>query len=350
MRVERRLRYTWIILGLPLLLRLLAINCKVEADMPKTTSEIPLSAVPVDGASAISKVQLVPGEKSIELLYSMTRPLTANGRGYETSISSIGIGNGGHPSSRLFSIPQLLAPPPSWDAAPASLGLYSVVYEKALGATFTLLLRDAKQAETAVTADYPFESFTKPHFIKGSQDDSTRMLTAISDEKSAVLFTRGPDGRYQRRAKLCDCSDAVILRYRNEFLLFYKVVTPGPVRGNLIQPGTLRYARLASDFVPTGTPVEALPGSVVFEFDVAAHEGNLAILATTKSGTILARGASLKEPLRLDAFEEKQKGELASSPSVLVTDSRVDVAIMESAQKRQARLLIGSAPAIEQGH
>jgi len=317
--------------------------------MPNTPLEIPLSAVQAEGAPAITRVQLVAANKGVELLYSMTRPSSPAGRGYETSISSIGLGNGGHPSSRMWVIQQLLAPAPSWDAAPGSPPPYPLVYAKALGATYTLYLRRAKQAESGITADYAFESFTRPHFIKGGTDDATRAVTAIADEKSAVLFTRGPGGPYQRQAKLCDCSSAVMVKYKDDFLLFYKVTVPGPVRGNLLQPGKLLYVKLGSDFAPGEPPLEALPGSVVFEFDVATQGSNLAILATTKTGTILAHGPSLGAPLLSETFEEKQKGELASSPSVLLTDSRAQVAMLEGAQTAQARILIGSVPVLE-GH
>ena len=348
--MKRGVRSAWVILVLPWWLGVLASDYRVAKPMPNATIQIPLSAVPLEDASAISRVQLVPGEKGVALLYSMTRASSGPRRGYETSISSIGTMSGAQPSSPLWVISQMLPPPPSWDAAPASSPPYPIVYEKALGATYALVLRTAKRADAAFAGDSPFESFTRPRFVKGSEDDHLRVVTAICDEKSAVLFLQEPDGRYQKHAKLCDCSDALILKHGDDFILFYKVTVPGPVRGKLLQPGKLMYVKLGKDFAPGGVPKEVLPGSVVFEFDAAAHESNLAILATTRAGTVLALGSSLLVPLLEETFEEKQKGELASSPSVLLTDSRVDVAMIESAQTRQARVLIGSVAAADPGH
>lgn len=331
-----RVWYGWITFGLILLLPGPRINRKAVPHMQDTPAIIPLFPLSVEVASAITRVQLLARPQGIELLYSVTQPLPGSNRGYETSISSTRLGTGAHPPARVFLIPQLLPPPPSWDVALSPQGLYSVVYERALGATYAVNLRDREQAEQEITSDYPFESFTRPHFVKGAQGP-VQAITAISDEKSGVLFARGRGGR----EKLCDCDQAMVVKYLNDFLLFYKVIIPGRVRGNSIQPGKLRYVRLGSGLAPLGMPMEPLPGRVVFEFDVASHDGNLAVLATTEAGTILAQG-SLKEPLRPAELEESKKGQLATSPTVLVTDSHVYVGILEGAQTRQARVLTGS--------
>lgn len=310
----------------------------------KMPLKIALSPQELKDARSIVALQWLELKAGPELLYSTTQSTSAQGLDYETSIFAVGTGEAGQQPSPLFVVSQLLPPPPHWQATTGSLGTPALVYESALGATYAVMVRISKQPETDVTSKYPLESFTRPRFVKGGQDDPTRAVTAIADEKSAVLFVRGENGVYEKRAKLCDCSDAVMMKYAGDWLVFYKTIVPGLVRGNLIRPGALHYIKLGANFLPAGPPLEPLPGSVVFDFDVAASADKIAILATTKAGTILARGASLGEPLIPAAFEEAGQGELVSSPALLVTGSHIRVAMLEGAKTDGARVLTGSIP------
>jgi hypothetical protein len=314
--------------------------------MQAKKSMITLSPFEIEDSPSITSIKLIETKQGVQLLLSTTKAPAANAFGYETVILSIPIADDEKTTSRLFVIPQLLPPPPDWDAAVNPDNSYSLVFQSAGGATDNILVMstDDPVKQTPVPATYPFESFSNPSFVKRYEEDPGRLISAIVDKEQAVLFLREQGGRYKKQAELCTCSYAVTIKYQNAFMLLHKVEMPGPVRGNDIVPGALYHARLGKDFSPIEAAVESFPGHTIFEFGVDALGDRIAIFATAKEGTFLALGSSLTEPLEIIALEEDLYGEMFSRPAVLITESHIYLAILEDAQTEKARLLMGAFP------
>jgi hypothetical protein len=333
---------TVFIIGL-LFLSIADINCGMVGQMQNKNSKVVLLPFQINGVSTITAVKLIETKQRVQLLSSITKRSAADAMGYETVISSTSIAKNGQSPSRAFVLTQLLPPPPSWDIGLNSDSSYSVVYEQALGGTYALLVKRAYNAAVSVTSNYPLESFTRPRFIKRNQDDPGRLITAIAEKKGAILFLRKQDGGYVKHAKLCDCNEAMMVRYKDGFILFYKVNVPGPVRGNLISPGKLYSVMLGKDFTPMGTAFEPFSNNIVFEFDADVSEDKVVIFATSKTGNILAIASPFPGPIKTLPVDETHSGETFTQPSVVSTKSHVHLAILDNAQTDKAQLLTGSS-------
>jgi hypothetical protein len=326
------------------LLLAVGLNCGAVLRMQNRNLIITLDPLSVKDAPAVGGLALVETPRGVQLLSSVTR--SAGGGMAETTISSTPIAQAGAPGSPVFVISQLLPPPPQWDAAPGPEGgaPFLFTYEMALGATYSVLFNDTK-TEASVTAKYPFESFNAPRFVKKFQGNADEVITAIVDKKSAYLFRRKSDGSYEKQSKLCDCNDALIVRHKDGYLLFYKVNVPGAVRGTLIYPGTLRRVRLDKDFKPEGQSVEPLRGRVIYEFDADVSDERVVVFATSQQGTVLAEAASINEPLKTTAIKEEGSGEALTQPCILATRTHSHLAALENAQTGKARVLTQAAAA-----
>jgi hypothetical protein len=334
---------TRLVIAISVLLLLAAdSNCKGGKRMPGTKTRLNLAPLAVKDAASVAALELLETPQGAQLLTAVTRP-AATGFGAETVISTHAPGRGDQGAPPLFAWRQVLPPPPAWDVAVNAGGSYALVYEKALGATYTLVAQGGGQTEVSVAGEYHRESFTRPRFVKRHPDEATRAIVAIAEKKWAVLFVRRPDGRYDRQGKLCDCSEALVVPFQGQFLLFYKVTVPGPVRGNLISPGRLYWLRLGRDFTPVGGAQEALPGHTVYEFDADVAAGALAVLATTATGTRLAVGAAPGAAWAVTEFNEAQSGANLTRPAVLVAGPQLYAAFLENALSAQGRVLVASA-------
>jgi hypothetical protein len=294
---------------------------------------------------SIVGLKLLETPQGVQLISSITKRGIA-AVGAQTVISATPLIKTDQQMVTLFTIEQLLPPPPAWDIAINANGAYAVVYENALGATYVLevISTGKTPSQTTVPAGYSQESFTTPNFIRRQTNENTRRISAIVDKKTGVVFAKTQDGSYQEQGELCQCAEALIVPYRDHFLLFYKVIVPGAVRGKLTSPGKLFWRPLDKGLVPTGDAREALADQTVFEFEVDVAEDVIAVVATTKSGTKLALSKAPEEAFSITAFDEVRQGESFSKPSVVIAKAQVYVALLENATLGQARILTGSAP------
>jgi hypothetical protein len=334
-----------LIVAAVLLLLFIDDNCKAGLNMEDRSTKINLAPFAMKDAPSVGAIELIESRQGVQLLSSTTKGAAAAAGlpGSQTVISATPFSGGGMTATPLFVIDHLLPPPPEWDVCANPDESYSLVYEMALGASYTVLLRHSKNADVPVTDTHPFESFTSPRFIKRYQNDLSHPVTAISEKKAVVLFTPDVYGHYRRYMRLSDGISALLVKTNEEFVLFYKVIEPGAVRGNLIYPGRLYSVRLTKDFVPATKAVELFPNKVIFEFDVDVSGSHLAIFATSPNDLLLAWGSAGSAPLKFASFGGQYRVENLTRPAVLLSNSQVHLAILESARTTQARLLTASS-------
>ena len=130
----------------------------------------------------------------------------------------------------------------------------------------SLLLKNTNRTdEITVNKKYPNGIFVNPHFIKRYHGSNLPIsaIAYISGEKHVVVFPRMGDSNYGEYKCVYDCADgviedAIIIAYREGFLLFCKCYIPGAVRedsegkiperidgsGESISPGVLYCLKL----------------------------------------------------------------------------------------------------------
>ncbi len=307
--------------------------------MQSNKSKIALSPFGMENSSSITTIKLVESKDGVLLLWSATQKPASNASGYETAINSIPFFRGEKTASRLFAIDQLLPPPPEWDAAVNPDDSFSLVFQRAGGAADNILVASSENPANRIQVPpgYPFDSYSKPRFVGRSGKHPADAISSVENKERLVIFARGRDGAYKRHANYCECVDGMIVRHRKQFIVFYKADRPGPVRGNDIAPGALYCARISKTGMETA--VELFAGRTIFEFDVDASEESLAVFATSKEGSFLAKGASPDEPFETVECEEELGGEALSRPAILATPSRIFIAALENARTPKSRVV-----------
>jgi hypothetical protein len=196
-------------------------------------------------------------------------------------------------------------PPPDWDALVHGDGSMAVVWT-VVGSAVSHLSYKGRRNAVALTVNRgtPFGIFGDPRFVGGGLGDSVVAIASLSDQDpSVILFRQRPDGVFESpkpiqvswrgipiAAKLVQVSDG--------YLAFVKVIPPPgqvptvhPRRifgARLTQPGWLEVIWLDGDMKPARTSVMQSRTDVVFEFDVVAAGGRIALLTTTSTGGTLA--------------------------------------------------------------
>ncbi len=306
--------------------------------------DIRLSPFELDDSSGLSSIKLVETKQGVLLLLSRTAESGDNFSNYVTTILSVSISDSGKPASILFKIPQLLPPPPDWDAVPLSDNCCSLVFQRAGGAADNILATDANDPsrQTQVGPDYPFDSYSDPRFMVGCNHDPSRFVSAVVNKERLALFERVRDEGYSKIADLGPCIGGMIFEYLDEFFVFYKTDKPGPAMGDGIAPGNLNFARLGKDFSPAGPSSELFPSRTAYEFQMDASAERIAVFATSKEGTFLASGFSATGPFEIFELRGEFSGEAFSSPAVLVGKKRIHVALLKHARTKKATVLTGT--------
>lgn len=310
-------------------------------NMEKSGQKIHLSVFDVGDATAIVSLKLLETIEGLKLLTSITQTDTS-GFGYETIIAATPIVKAQQVVARFFVITHLLPVPPNWDVAQEMDSSYAVLYENAGGAINSIILENTKQARMAVNVNHRLESFSNAHFIKRQYNDKSFTVSAISEKKHLVVFSRTPNSDFGNYKKICDCYDALIVKLPGGLGVLYKMIVPGYSRYN-IMPGVLYYAKLDQNFNTVGPIVKPLGDTAVFEFDADVVKDKIAIFATSEQNIILAIDFPSVEPFAIKAVEIEHDKTKVTQPSILITESHLYLAILASAQTQNARVLIGSS-------
>lgn len=312
--------------------------------MVKQDSKNILSPFEIEDALSIISVKLIETDEGLQLCWS-TIPSDKGTLGYRTTVSSTAIAETSRTTSELFVIPQLLPPPPDWDITWNSKGSYSVVFENAGGAVNSLSITNTNLPDVPVTTKYPFESFSKPRFVKRYRDAHGRLsISTVSDNKHIVGFWATPEGFYESYMTMCDCEDGIIIKYQEGFVVVYKSYIPGPVRGSSIPQGVLHYIMMGMDLKQIGSAIQPLGNTTIFEFDVEVIADNIAVFATTEDGSILTIGKASADAFETVSRIEDHSGLMFTSPSILATKSHLQIVVLDSAQTDKAKILIGGLP------
>jgi len=312
--------------------------------MVKQDSKIIFSPFEIENASSIILVKLIETNEGPQLCWSTT-PLRKGASGYRTTVSSTAIAETSRTTSQLFVIPQLLPPPPDWDITWNSKDSYSVVFESAGGAVNSLSIKNTNLPDVPVTTKYPFETFSKPRFVKRYRDAQGRLsISAVSDNKHLVAFWATPEGNYESYMTMCDYENGIMIKYKQGFVVIYKSYIPGPVRGNSIPRGVLHYIMMGMDFKQIGSAIQPLGNTTIFEFDVDVVADNIAVFATTENGIALAIGKASANAFETVSRIEEHGSLMLTSPSILATKSLLNVAVLDSAKTDKAKILIGGLP------
>lgn len=242
------------------------------------------------------------------------------------------------PSGAVTSVQQLLPPPPLWDARADETGALRFAMELAGGAvTSVFLLNSASGQRASITEHRPFGTFTGPRFVRG-KGPGTPPISAILDSKQAVVLAP-PGGSGPPEREIGECMDAVVVARSTGATLVCKRVAPGPAREN-VMPGTVLAQPLDADLRPTGAAALPFGDRKLFEIDADRDGEGLAIVATSAGQLLFAH-----RPAEGAAFQVTIVGagsadaRTFTSPSVVVSQRRVTVAVLANALTPNAQAL-----------
>lgn len=300
-------------------------------------------ALPLGDSRAVTSLRLVEANGALLLYSTRSGPL-----GSDLSAARLSAGPvRSEPLGSLNALPEQ----PSWDAAAAAAGSFSVVTTEAGSAISALSIRNTRAEESSkVNRHDGFGVFGAPHFVKG--DPGPISSVALADGKTRiVLFPLEADGGYGKFRNLETkiegvVQDARLVRSGKDFLLFAKVMAVGAsmsarreASGKVIYPGVLQYVPLGGDFHATHQPSLPLGGQLIIDFDVCAWGDGIAVFAATPKGYVLATGKLIDGVFAAGSWAEQPHPGPLGSPSILAAGSRLHLAALESIGTPAARVV-----------
>jgi len=230
-------------------------------------------------------------------------------------------------SSGGFAIPQLLSPAPAWDLAPGADGTLMVAGRFGGGRT-QLLLQAAGGEVSALTEPGDLASYSGPRFARQGAPGAGALVTAISDQNEWLLWDRASE----TVTKLGEAQDGLVVEDQGRFALFRNGALDDTMSALGENPGRLS-VELSSRL--TGTSSGATPilgGSLVYDFDAVAADGQFVVLAATNRGPVLVVFEPSGETVTELAWPDSSyppSGTWAWSPSLLAGDGAVYFAFVE---------------------
>ncbi len=286
----------------------------------------------IDGARAIDGLKLVETAGQPTMLYS-TQAETQDRR-YELVIRAAPIADLTR-ATEVARIGRMLPPPPQWDAQPVG-DRYEIVYEMAGGAVNAILFQDTQGNTRRVSGEHPFESFTRPHFVRVSTNGAAvSNVGAVADLKKVVVFPRGTK-QPVKYAAVADGVDGIVGGTTDHWVVAKRVMSGATLYDTL--PGRLTLSRVGD----TDTHGATVPDLLAFELDAAPLANDVVVFATSKPALLLV-GRRPDRPFRLAAQDRSWLLALAR-PTILVTAQSVHVAAIVNPGGEQAVLLYGSVP------
>jgi hypothetical protein len=225
-------------------------------------------------------------------------------------------------------------PPPSWDARPVG-DQYEIVYEQAGGAVGAILFQDIQGNTKRVSVEHPFQSFSRPHFVRGWTHAGTPDVAAVADLKKVVVFPGGTKQPVKYLA-LADGADGIVGGTTDRWVAAKSMMSGDALFGTL--PGRLTLSRVGAGGARTAT----VPDFLAYELD-AAPLGNDVVVFATSRPALLILGQRPERPYRLSAEDRSWLLRL-SRPTILVTAQAVHIAALVSPGSDQAFVLYGTVP------
>lgn len=327
----------WLSLLLPAGIVASSGNDRVEQ---KGVAMFELRSLPIAGAHQIDGLKLVDASGVPKLLYS-TQSSAERGGQYEMVISAVSVGDAGSPSE-VATLRRLLPVPPLWDARLDEKGNYDFVLESAGGAINSILFTDGRGQSYPLGPTQSFESFTRPHFVRGDPGTVVPDIGATADERKVVVFPQFDGNREGPHVALADGEDGIVIGSIDRM-----VVAKSPVSGPAaydVPPGQLSLIRL--DAVegtangPQGAASKPFPDRVVYEFDAASGRGEVFVFATAKPSVLLL-GSRPARAIQLAASDRRWLNAL-SLPTISVSETHVHIAAVANRGAKNAVVLYGA--------
>jgi hypothetical protein len=297
------------------------------------TQGVALRPLPIDGAEAIDGLQLVETAGKLTLLYS-TQTEAPSGE-YELVINAAPIAN---PAARIevARIGRLLPPTPQWDARPVG-DRYEIVYDEAGGAVNEIHHRDVEGNVTRLSTQHPYESFSRPHFVRSPAGTGTEDVGAVVDLKKVVVFPGGTTTPV-KYVVLADGTDGIVGTLQNRWVAAKNSMSGLTLFDTL--PGRLTLTRVGDTDGDTRSSI--VPDLLVYELDAAALGSDVVVFATGKPA-VLVLGARPHRPYRLGAENRSWLSQL-SEPTMLITPQALHLAAIANPGSDRAIILYGSVP------
>jgi hypothetical protein len=284
----------------------------------------------IAAAPAIDALKLVEKAGQPTLLYSTrTAP---DGGPYELVIHAAPVADATR-TSEVARISEML-PPPSWDARPVG-DRYELLWESAGGAIGAIVFQDTQGDTKQVSVAHPFESFSRPHFVRGWTNAGTPDVGAVSNLQKVVVF---PGGTTQpvKYVALAEGVDGVVGGTTERWVAAKSDMSGDPLFGRL--PGRLTLSRVGG----AGTRSATVPDFLAYELDAAPLGSDVVVFATSKPALLIVSRRP-ERPYRLGAEDRSWLLRL-SGPTILVTAQAVHIAALVSRGSDQAFVLYGTVP------
>jgi hypothetical protein len=289
-----------------------------------------LRPVRIAGARAIDGLKLVEAAGQPTLLYS-TQAETPDRR-YELVIRAAPIADMTR-ATEVARIGRMLPTPPQWDARPVG-DRYEIVYEMAGGAVNAVLFQDGQGNTRRVSDEHPFESFTRPHFVRAGRG-STTDVGAVADLKKVVVFPRGTIQSAAYTA-LADGADGIVGGTMDRWVVAKSAMSGAALFDTL--PGRLTLSWVGA----TDVRRIMVPDLLVYELDAAPLANDIVVFATSKPA-LLIRDRRLDRPYQL-AAEDRRWLLWLSQPTILVTAQSVHLAALAHPGRDEAVVLYAAMP------
>lgn len=312
------------------------INPTKDSD-PQDHSPIVLRELPIVDSPHVDGIKLVAVRDKLMLIYSIQKsdpPLH-----YEMAVFAASVEE---PAAMepVATVKRLLPAPPMWDArydeATQSLEL---IYEQAGGALSSLIFQDGAGRATCITSNHPFESFFRPHFLRGAER-TTPDIGAVVDNRSVVVFPHSAKLEPTEYVSLTPHGDGLVGQ-SDERWVVAKSVLSGSALFDVL-PGRLSLMHFPTDQRQQEPRSTAFPDVVAFEFDAANVDSDVVVFATGKPSVLLL-GSRPGRPKHLTASDRRWLGRL-SRPTIHVASEFVHLAAIANRESPHAVVLYAEIP------
>lgn len=229
-----------------------------------------------------------------------------------------------------------------WDARWVEGGFATVFTQPGSAVSWIMSRNSGAPVATRVNPE-AFAVYLQPRFVRGAVEGVP--LTAVKQENGSshvLLFSRDPRTRALLTRSLGDSFpailDARLLRDGDGYTLF-TLAQPPDLGGSA---GVLTAQRFDAHLNAQGAAERVLGNRPLHEFSIAqASNGEFAIFATTPAGFAYARIKLGRTPLPRPSWIETAHDGTLSSPTLLIHNGSVFIAVVENAREPGARVLRG---------
>ncbi len=235
----------------------------------------------------------------------------------------------------------------AWDAmAPAGDGgLRFAMANSESAAVWLSLVNSTTGQRTMVSDGETGGYYGEPRFARREAGTLITSVAWVDNAAQLVLFTANAEGAFRGQRPIPASGDGglqsgLLVRSGDRYLLFAKFYTSNDER----PAGHLYCSELDLGFKTVQPAIRCLGDRLIYGFDADAAGGQIAVVAETADGLLLARGAAHDA---LSVKVEKVAGGTGApltSISVLIHGGAVHVAAIEDAGTATAKVLVGAIP------